>query len=239
LSEGNGIPPDGTGHSHGGDDRHVLTEPRPAEVRRLPAANAEHERVTRAIAGDREAQRAVLLAHMGRMRRLVTRLVGAGPDVDDLVQSTCVEALASLPRYRGDAPLGLWLDRIATHVVFRFFRTSTRRRARLTLVEDVDRVDSTDHERRAEWREAMRQAREIIESLKAERRIIFLLVAVEGRTVDEAAALLDLTLPAAKSRFLRARREVDKRIAERPALAAALGRDHGDGDPDGEEDASA
>ena len=220
-SGGSRIPPAASGHSEDADVLHQDS----AQVRRLPGREAEKERVARAVAGDKEAQRALLVAHMDRLRYLVTKLIGGGPDVDDLVQSTLVEAIRSFPRYRGDAPFRLWIERIATHVVYRFFRSNKRRRARIFLVEDPEAGhESVDEIRRVEWREAVREAREIIDSLKPEWRIIFLLVAVEGRTVDEAAALLDLSLPGAKSRFLRARRHVDKRIAERPALAATLAR---------------
>lgn len=214
-----------------------MLHPEMPQIRRVPGREAERERVVRAVAGDRDAQRALLLGHMDRVRYLVTKLIGGGPDVDDLVQSTMVEAIRSFPRYRGDAPFRLWIERIATHVVYRFFRSNKRRRARIFLVEDPELgYESVDEIRRVEWREAARAAREIIDSLKPEWRIIFLLVAVEGRTVDEAAALLDLSLPGAKSRFLRARRHVDKRIAERPALAATLARFRGENQGGDEEE---
>jgi len=176
------------------------------------------------VRGDRAAQHALLLDHIGGVRRIVVRLVGNGPDVDDLVQTACVEALRSLPRFRGDAPFGLWLDRVAAHVVFHFFRSKKRQRSKLELVADTDRRDqSVDHERRLELREATRRARALVDELTPDRRIVFLLVAVEGRTVEEAAALLDVSLAAAKSRYLRARRDIDKRLADRPDLVALLG----------------
>jgi len=68
------------------------------------------------------------------------------------------------------------------------------------------------------------RAREVIDEPKPERRVVFVLVAVEGRTVEEAAAILDLSLSAAKSRYLRARRDIDRRLSERPELAQLLGR---------------
>ncbi len=118
----------------------------------------------------------------------------------------------------------LWVDRITTHVVFKHFRTTRRRRKRVTLAEDVDRECPMDSERRLEWRAGVTAARAVVAALKPERRIVFLLVAVEGRTLPETAAMLDLSLSAAKSRYLRARREVDRRVAGDRELCALLGR---------------
>lgn len=181
--------------------------------------------VERARDGDRDAQQRLLLSHVERVRGLITRLVGGGPDVDDLLQVTCVETLRSLKRYRGDASFAFWMDRIATHTVYKHFRTNRRRRARIVPVEDPDRApDALDEARRLEWRDAVARARELLGRVKPQRRIVFLLVAVEGRTVEEAAAMLDLSLSAAKSRYLRARRDVDALLVERPELGALLGR---------------
>ena len=198
--------------------------------RPAPPPGGEDDLIARARAGDRNAQQELLLTHVPRVRRLVTRLLGGGPDVDDVVQVACVETLKSLRRFRGDASFALWMDRVATNVVYKHFRTNRRRRARIALVEDPDRSpDQADAARRLEWRHAVAQAREILEQVKPDRRIVFLLVAVDGRTVEEAAAMLDLSLSAAKSRYLRARRDIDALLADRPEIAAALGRGGSDG----------
>ncbi len=198
-----------------------VRQPRPRNT------TGERDLVARAAGGDTEAQKELLVTHLPHVRRLMVRLCGRdGPEVDDLIQTACVEVLRSLSRFRGDASFALWIDRLATHVVYKHFRSSTRRRRRIRVVEDPELAGGqpVDEAARLEWRQAARQARVLIEELKPDRRIIFLLVAVDGRTVDEAAAMLDLGLSAAKSRYLRARREIDRRLAEQPELAEALGR---------------
>jgi RNA polymerase sigma-70 factor (ECF subfamily) len=194
-----------------------------------PKDEREAGLVDRARSGDRDAQQQLLLEQLPRVRRLVTRLLGGGPDVDDVVQVACVETLKSLRRFRGDASFALWTDRVTTNVVYKHFRSNRRRRARIALVEDPDRApDTLDSTRRMEMRNVIEHARAIVEQVKPERRVVFLLVAVDGRTVEEAAAMLDLSLSAAKSRYLRARRDIDAMLADRPELAAAFssrGRD--------------
>ncbi len=158
----------------------------------------------------------------------MARLVGAGGDeADDLVQQACVELLRSLARYRGDASLALWVDRVTTHVVLKHFRGTTRRLRRVSLTPDVDRCGELDAERRLAWREGVEAARAVVDRLKPDQRIVFLLVAVEGHTLGEAAAILDLGLPATKSRYLRARRQVEQHVRGVPQLRELLDREEG------------
>lgn len=191
-----------------------------------PRKDVDPDVLRRAAGGDRGAQQTLLLGCVGRMRRRVGRLVGGSSDeADDLVQKACVELLRSLARFRGDASFSLWVDRITTNVVYKHFRSETRRRRRVAFVEDVDRESPIDSARHVEARRAVRAARELIDQLEPGRRIVFMLVAVEGRTLPETAAMLDLSLAAAKSRYLRARRDVDRLVADHPDLCALLGRE--------------
>ena len=63
--------------------------------------------------GERDALARVLRERGPMLQRLVTRLVGPGPDVDDLVQTTFVQAIRAFPRFRGEASVDTWLQRIA------------------------------------------------------------------------------------------------------------------------------
>lgn len=194
---------------------------------RLASWRDEGELVLWASRGDRDAQQALLLQHMPRARRTITRLVGATHEVEDLLQTTCIEVLRSLPRFKGDASFALWMDRIATHVVYKHFRSNDRRRRRVREAAEVDMgapARAGDPGKQVEVRRAFTELRRLIEGLNADRRMIFLLVSVDGRTIEEAAALLGIRLPAAKSRYLRARRQVDRMLADHPALFELLDR---------------
>ncbi len=204
----------------------------PSDVHQQPQStkserSAEETALVRAAAqGDRDAQQKLLREHIGRIRARVTRLAGGSSEAQDLVQIACVELLKSLRRYRGDASLPYWVDRVTTHVVLKHFRSTKRRRARIALVNDVAEVDQpcgVDAENQVQWRQGIEAARAIIDQLKPNRRIVFVLVAIEGRTLAETAGLLDLSLPATKSRYLRARRDLDRLIANTPRLKALIG----------------
>ncbi|NOY91106.1 MAG: RNA polymerase sigma factor [Deltaproteobacteria bacterium] len=180
-------------------------------------------RLADAARGDRGAQQEILLEYLPRVRALVRRLVGPGADCEDLVQTACIEILRSLPRFRAQASLRLWIDRITARTVYKHFRTTRRRRARFGWISDPDtRASQFDQTRRLESREALGRAHELVASIKPERRIVFLLVALEGRSLQEAADVLDLSLSATKSRYLRARRDLDRLLAREPGLVELL-----------------
>lgn len=200
---------------------------------RLSSGGDENELLRWASHGDRDAQQALLVQHMPRARRTITRLVGATHEVEDLLQTTCIEVLRSLPRFKGDASFALWMDRIATHVVYKHFRSNDRRRRRVREAAQVDMggpAPSDDPGKQVEVRRAYAQLRRLIEGLNPDRRMIFLLVSIDGRTLEEAAALLGIRLAAAKSRYLRARRQVDRLLMDHPALLEVLDRDRDRGE---------
>src|SRR5262245_932374 len=78
--------------------------------------------VDRARRRDPAAFRELFQAHVGAVHRVVRRMVGTRPDVEDLVQTAFVEAFRSLPDFRGDALFSTWLTRIAIRVTMRAAR---------------------------------------------------------------------------------------------------------------------
>ena len=71
-------------------------------------------------------------------------------------------------------------------------------------------------EQRARQRQELRRLFEHLEELSPKRRAAFVLVAVEGVPLEEAAVLLNANPPAIKQRVLEARRELSK-VLERGA----------------------
>src|SRR5262249_50850451 len=79
----------------------------------------EQELLIRARAGDAYALGTLLVRHGRRVHARLNRLLGASRDLDDLVQVTFVNALRSLPSFRGESIFARWLDRIACRVAYR------------------------------------------------------------------------------------------------------------------------
>jgi RNA polymerase sigma-70 factor, ECF subfamily len=162
--------------------------------------------VERCRARDRDAMAAVLSMHADMLERVIVRLVGPGPDAEDVLHATLVAAMDAFPTFRGEARLSTWLSRIAVHVAIDALRHH----------EGPDQA--------LEARRQLTRLSQLLDELPPLRRVAFVLFAIEGRSLDEVAALTGATVMATKSRVFWARRSLLARAAKDPVLAARFGR---------------
>lgn len=82
--------------------------------------------------GSEKAFTELVRLHQGRVRSYLHRLLFNRPDdlVDDLAQETFLAAYRSLQTFKGDAPLDLWLLRVAKNRALTLLRDEDRRRNR-------------------------------------------------------------------------------------------------------------
>jgi len=197
----------------------VGTQPGPSR----PAPSDVAALVDRARGQDGHAFSELFRAHLPAVHRLIHRLVGAGPDVDDLVQTTFVEAFRSLATFRGDALFSTWLARIAVRATIHAAR---RRPPRAAALDDVEagQIDggAADPERTAAAREGLAILDGLLAELRPKRRAAFVLHVLEGYSMDEVAAILGASTAAVKVRVHDARRHIEQRCRRNPGLADLL-----------------
>lgn len=152
--------------------------------------------------------------HADRLYALFTRLVGPVSEREDLIQETFVDAYRALPGFRGDCAFATFLHRIAVRVGCDFL---ARRSRRATTVFDPDALEALTSreaspeptpEDNAEWRLELARAFRLLDSLTAKRRAAFVLVAVEGLSLAEAARAIGVDEQAVKQRVLSARKQL-------------------------------
>lgn len=175
----------------------------------------------RCTSGEREAQRALLHAHRQRVHAILYRVVGSNHAIDDLVQESFLEIFRSLGTYRGDSSLGTWIDRITTRVAQRYLG---RPRARLVQLEAVPEpsVESGSAEEAMMLRDAARRLYAALDDVAPACRVAFVLHVIDGRSVNEVAALTESSTLAVKTRVWRARRHVRDVARTDPVLRALL-----------------
>ncbi len=159
------------------------------------------------------------------MERLLARLLGPRADVEDVLQLTLIAAVSAFPRFRGEASVTTWLARIAVRTAHAHLRSASVRRPRvaLELLPTEPRDDGPSVEQRMDAHRALRRLHEHLDALGPRKRIAFVLHAVDGRTVDEVAALMGATVAGTKSRLFFARRALMARVTRDPALRDILG----------------
>jgi RNA polymerase sigma-70 factor (ECF subfamily) len=134
--------------------------------------------------------------------------LGSNGEIEDLVQETYLRALGSLSRYRGDAPVRVWLLSIARRVCADHVRRHRRGRRLL----DTVRGHTTEHDV-----PAPEIVDDLLDVLAPERREAFVLTQLVGLAYDEAADVVGCPIGTIRSRVARARADLLTAIARAEA----------------------
>lgn len=184
------------------------------------------ELVDAARGGDGAAFCELVRRHQRRIYALALRMGGEDALAQDVVQDTFLAAWRALPGFRGDSAFETWIYRIAIHEARRALR---RRRP----VADVDLEEvlpkfapnghfaagmeswAVDGDRAVQGRQLADAIAEALPRLPERYREAFVLRDVEDLSMQEISEVLDLTVPAVKTRIHRARLMVRALLAER------------------------
>ena len=177
---------------------------------------SDRELVAACVAGDPAAQRALFRRELDRVSAMVYRIVGSTRDCDDLVQETFIAAFRGLAKFRGEAKLSTWLDRIAIRVVFQHIKARKLTVSLDVVGEIADAAGATDA--RAHARDGLRRLYAALAELAPDARIAFALYAIDGRTIPEVAEITRTSQVTAKLRIWRARRKLYARLAGDPVI---------------------
>ncbi len=191
------------------------------ETLRKPQTEADRRFADACRAGDRAALDRFVRDHMRLVERVLGRLVGPTPDLEDLVQITFIEAIRSFPAYRGEASLASWVTRIAVHVAWHHLRRGVRRFVSLEVLpaEGETAAPQPAPDGALDSRRTAARLHALLDRIKPKKRIAFLLFVVEGHSVEEIAALTGASRTAVKSRLFFARRELQALVKNDPVLA--------------------
>ena len=193
-----------------------------ASVTEVALASGEEQDLARACAaGDRAAQVRLFRLEVQSVHRLLHRVLGASPALEDLIQESFIRVFRSLASFRGEAHLSTWIARIALRVAYDHLRQARPVASHLESVPDLA-SDDADAERQLMAREGLRRLYRILARLEPRQRIAFSLCAIDGRSQQEVAALMSASLVATKARIWRARREVDRMARLDPLLASLV-----------------
>jgi RNA polymerase sigma-70 factor (ECF subfamily) len=172
-------------------------------------------------AGNPQSVEELFHAYAPLVERVIGRLVGPVADLEDLVQTVFLEAISSLPRFRGEASFKTWLLGIAVHVGQHYLRAGrVRRHIPLELVPEEAMRGDPDHDRQIDERRLAPELHRLLDGISPKKRIALLLFVVEGHSVEEVASLMGASQTATRSRIFFARRELRKLLDSDPKLSA-------------------
>ena len=141
-------------------------------------------------------------ASIPALRRFARALMRDRDRADDLVQDCLERAVAKRHLWRGDGPVQAWLFRILLNRYRDLYRRSPDH---VHLVAIGDLTVEPAQPGGQESALALREVRDAIARLPLDQREALLIVALEGRSFDEAASLLDIPKGTLMSRLARGR----------------------------------
>ncbi len=147
--------------------------------------------------------------------RFLGRLLQSQEDIEDSLQTTFFEVSRGRAHYDGRASVKTWILAIAANVARNQLRSTTRQqRLRVALQLEPDGGGPSAPDARVGARRQIELARRVLDGLSVDRRVAFVLCALEGLSAKEAAVALGSTETA-----------IWKRVSEaRKAILAAVGR---------------
>jgi RNA polymerase sigma-70 factor (ECF subfamily) len=155
--------------------------------------------------------------------RIANHITQNREDAEDVVQDAFLKAFQNLEQFQGQSKFYTWLVRIAVNEAL--MRLRRRRPERMvSLDEDINTGEDTIPREVTDWAPNPEQLynqselREIlqktIQGLPPSFRTVFVLRDVEGLSTEETADALGLSIPAVKSRLLRARLQLRERLTK-------------------------
>jgi RNA polymerase sigma-70 factor (ECF subfamily) len=191
------------------------------ETKVKDAASDEMALVQAAKRGDVSAFEQLVKRYDRNIFRIAQHITQNREDAEDVVQDAFLKAYENLEQFQGNSKFYTWLVRIAVNESLMKLR---RRRSDRTvsLDEDIETEEDTMPREVADWSPNPEQLykqgelkdilRKTVQGLPGSFRTVFVLRDVEGLSTEETAEALDLSIPAVKSRLLRARLQLRERL---------------------------
>jgi RNA polymerase sigma-70 factor (ECF subfamily) len=177
--------------------------------------------VAQAREGDARAFAELVRRYEGKIFRLAQHVTENRADAEDVLQETFMKAYEHLDQFQGNSKFYTWIVRIAVNQSLMKLRRRKTDRS-VSLDETIDTGEDTVVREVAAWDEDPEQrfSREelgqildsAIQSLEPLYRSVFVLRDMEELSTEETADALGLSVPAVKSRLLRARLQLREKL---------------------------
>jgi RNA polymerase sigma-70 factor (ECF subfamily) len=180
----------------------------------VPTGFDESSLVAQAKAGDQAAFSELVNHYERKIYRLAKNITRNDEDAEDVLQDAFLKAYTHLDNFKGDSKFYTWIVRIAVNeALMRLRKRKTDRTVPLdepvelgeeTVAREIAVWEDNPEQRysKEEWRNILDAA---VDDLKPDFRTVFVLRDIEELSTEDTAETLGISVPAVKSRLLRAR----------------------------------
>jgi RNA polymerase sigma-70 factor, ECF subfamily len=198
-----------------------MSSPNPHRLPSKIAREDEHELVSAAKAGDSCAFEELVNRYEKKIFRLTMNITRNHEDAEDAMQDAFMKSFSHLKEFEEGSRFYTWLVRIAANEAL--MRLRKRRPGHFSLDEPIQGEDDDlmpreiedwgpSPEQRFAQTEMRRILGEVIDQLEPDFHVVFVLRDVEGLSTEETASTLGISVPAVKSRLLRARLKLRQKL---------------------------
>ena len=197
-----------------------LSTPNPHRLASKVAREDEHQLVAAAKSGDATAFEELVSRYERKIFRLTMNITRNREDAEDAMQDAFLKSYSHLKSFQGDSRFYTWLVRIAANEAL--MRLRKRRPNQFSLDEPIEGDEDLMPRELRDWgpgpeqRFAQTEMREILSSvidgLEPEYRTVFVLRDIEELSTEETADAVGISVPAVKSRLLRARLKLRQKL---------------------------
>jgi RNA polymerase sigma-70 factor (ECF subfamily) len=165
------------------------------------------------VAGDARAFETLVRRHQDRLWAVALRTLGDREEAADALQDALLSAYRRAGTFRGESAVTTWLHRVVVNACL----DRVRRRAARPTSPLPDQQQLADHRDDHAATDTRLDVRAALATLPEHQRMALVLVDLQGMSVAEAAAVLDVPAGTVKSRCARGR------SALAPLLAVSAG----------------
>ncbi len=171
----------------------------------------ENQLIKRAIAGDVDAFAKLVKEHESSLFAHACFLSKNEKDAEDILQEAFLKAFIYIKNFKGDSSFKTWLWKIIRNEFYNF-KTSKKTPGHDLYLEDFAELDNPNQKTAPENQFFIEEQKNLLKSLinklSQKYKEVIILVDLQEKTYEEVAEILEISIPALKSRLFRAREKL-------------------------------
>jgi len=167
----------------------------------------EKELITKIIAQDKKAIKYFYQKHYACLLNFVLRKIDKQEDAEEIVQDVLMDALDSMPFFKGNSSLFSWVCGIAKHNMADFYRKQKIKRIVFSKLPWLKKIadEALSPEFAYEKKQLQKRFFKVLSALPEGFSQILRLKYIDSLSVSEIAENLEISYKAAESKLFRAR----------------------------------
>jgi len=165
--------------------------------------------IKKASANNREAQQKLFAQHAPKMLSVCRQYINDLHYAEEMMLNGFLKVFTNLHKFEAKGSFEGWIRRIMINESISFLR----KRKRLVFIDD-ESYFKTETRNQFETETNVSELQRLVDNLQDDYRIVFNLFVVEGYKHNEIASLLTITESASKTRFFRARKELQEQYIQ-------------------------